>query len=86
MRDDRIYEMHEASAKRTMLLLQQFEFLDTRMIAYEDVLSSWKSKLRALFNQKWLKDAVDKRQSILLIERKKAMREAAMKPKILKAV
>jgi hypothetical protein len=86
MRDDRIYEMHEANGRRTMLLLQQFEFLDTRMLAYEDVLSSWKSKFRALFDQKWLKRAVDQRQASLLATRKKAMQDAAMKPRILKAV
>jgi hypothetical protein len=86
MRDSQIHAMSEASTRRFMLLIQQFEFLDTRMMAYEDVLSTTMGKIRACISPGWLKTEVDYRQSKLLAQRKEQMRAAMSKPKILTAV
>lgn len=81
MRDETIKRMHEANLGREMLLLRQFEFLNTRQLAYEEVLSSRMAILRAIWNPGWLKSRVDLKQSQLLEECRRAM-EAAKAVKV----
>jgi hypothetical protein len=59
MRDTTISAMQEASAKRDFLLLRQVEFINTRMQAYEDILSTRSGILRLLLNPKRLRRHVD---------------------------
>ena len=68
MRDDQINRMHEANFRRVMLLLKQFEFLETRNRAYEEVLSTRWARIMAIWDPEWLKRAVDNRQKELLAE------------------
>jgi len=82
MRDAQVYKMHESEARRVALLYKQFEFLMTRMEAYETVLSSRKAMLRAIWNPAWLKGAVDEIQTALLKVSQEKMREAAGKIKV----
>lgn len=83
MRDDCIYQMHEANVRRVLLLLQQFEFLQTKIQAYEEILATPRARLKALFNPGWAKRVVDNRQLELLAERKAAFEKAQAMPKIL---
>lgn len=80
MRDDRIYQMHEANVKRVMLLLRQLEFLQTRQRAYEEILATPWSRIKAIFDPAGLKRLVDNRQKELLAKADREMTEAMAKP------
>jgi hypothetical protein len=82
MRDERIYQMHEANVRRTLLLLSQFEFLQTKIQAYEEVLSTPWLSVQAIFNPAWARRVVDNRQLELLAQRKEAFQKASMMSKI----
>lgn len=86
MRDDSIMRMHEANVRRVMLLLRQFEFLETKIRAYEYILSDRWSILKAIWNPIWMKRCVDNKQKELLSERKRMMDEVIAKPKLVKPV
>ena len=78
-------DMNDRRAKNEALLYRQFQFLNTRMEAYETVLSSRKAMFRALWNPKWLKAAVDAIQMALMKahdEKMKAIVEEKKKPKL----
>lgn len=79
MRDDKIYQMHEANVRRTLLLLSQLEFVQTKIQAYEEVMSSTKSRILAIFKPEWARRVVDNRQKELLAERKRLFEEASQK-------
>lgn len=81
MREFEFRAMHEADARRMALILRQFEFLKTRLDAYEVVLSSRKAMFRALWNPKWLQSAVDMVQASLLEVRDRERKQAAEKVK-----
>jgi hypothetical protein len=74
--------MHEANVRRTLLLLSQFEFLQTKMEAYEYVLSTRTGRALAFFNWCSFRRVVDNRQLELLAKRKESFQKAAMMPKI----
>jgi hypothetical protein len=82
VRDDQIHRMHEMSVRREVLLLRQFEFLQTRMTAFENVLSTPWHMIKAVFNPAWLYRMVDIRQKELLAEADKKFKEAQAKPVI----
>ncbi len=84
MRDSTVLEMHKATAKREALILGQFEFMETRMEAFEGVLlaSGWRDRLRWAVQPLSLKEAVDAVQLILIRKRQEAMREARQRSKI----
>ncbi len=88
MRDDRIYQMHEANVRRVLLLLQQFEFIQTKIQAYEEVFSSPWNRIKAIFKPEWAKSVVDNRQLELLAKRKEAFQKAqtAIKPVVMTGV
>lgn len=84
MRDERIYQMNESNFRRVMLLLRQFEFLNTRQLAFEQILSSgWKMRLIALFSFESFIRLVDNRQKELLAACKEEEKKARMMPKII---
>ena len=82
MRDDVIYRMHEANVRRVFMLLSQFEFLNTRQIAFEQILSSRMARFRAIWDYEWLRRAVDNRQKELLSACKRQLEAAKEKPVI----
>ena len=75
--------MHEANVRRTLLLLSQFEFLQTKIQAYEEILSTPWYRIKAIFNPAWARRVVDNRQLELLAKRKEAFKKASMTPKII---
>lgn len=85
MRDDKIYQMHEANVRRVLLLLSQFEFLQTKIQAYEEILSSTRARIRAIFSPEITNRMVENRQLELLAERKRAFEKASAMPKIIAA-
>ena len=82
MRDGAIVDMQTANARRSALLFDQFEFLDTRMEAMERalVLSSWVIRLKWVFRPEEFLRTVRTVQSSLLQSRRAA--HAATKAKI----
>lgn len=74
--------MHEAEIRRAALLFQQFEFLNTRLAAYEAVLSSRKAMFRAMWNPGWLKRAVDTIQAALIGQANEQRKQQASKPRL----
>lgn len=82
MRDNVIMHMQESNARRSMMLLKQFEFLNTRQLAYESVLSTRWAMFKAILDPLWLKREVDAQQLLLLSECKKQMEGAKAKPVI----
>jgi len=82
MRDANVYKMHESEARRTALLFRQFEFLMTRVEAYETILFNRKAMFRAIWNPVWLKGAVDEIQTALLKVSREKMREATRTIKV----
>lgn len=90
MRDDQIFKMHDMNVKRDALMLRQFEFLNTRIMAYEQVLSTTSGILKAIWDPRWLKREVDLRQTDLLAQAQRT-REAVVEkhkaaPQIIKPV
>lgn len=83
MRDEKIYQMQEAHVRRVFLLFRQYEFLNTRNMAIQQVLSDRWSFLRAIWDPKWFWRLVDARQIELLAKCKEEERKAAEKPRIL---
>lgn len=78
VRDERIFAMQEANARRSMLLLRQYEFMITRNEAYESILlTSRRNIIKAILNPAWLKRAVDIKQRELLAKHDKAISDAA---------
>ena len=75
MRDSSIHQMHTMNTKRSMLLLNQFSFLETRMSAYEQLTESRWEVLKAIFNPVAFRRRVDSRQQELLSQRRKLMEE-----------
>jgi hypothetical protein len=92
MRDGQIFDLNQRRAKNEALLYRQIGFLNTRMEAFEAVLSTRWAMIRAVLNPQWLKAAVNKKQLEIMKahddELKEAAKENAMKPKltIVKAV
>lgn len=87
MRDASILKMHEANGRRSALLLEQFEFLQTRQEAFESVLkaSSFGRRLKWLLWPDRLLRVVDAVQRVLLDQHRRAYAEAAeaaAKPKV----
>lgn len=87
MRDERIYQMQEANARRCMLLLKQFEFVQTKIQAYEEILSTPWARFMAIISPSKMHRRIDNRQIELLAECKKKYERAAAsappKPSIL---
>lgn len=81
MRDAHIFEISKRSAQNDAVLYRQFEFLETRMRAYELVLSTRKAMWTALIKPGWLKEAVDKLHMELLRDAQDKMREAVERAK-----
>lgn len=82
MRDDQISAMHTANYRRIELLLRQFEFVQTRQVAYEETLNTTWKRIKAIFAPDWAKRMVDNRQLELLAKCKEEMRKAQMTPKL----
>lgn len=68
--------MHEENYRRVALLLKQFEFVQTRLEAYERVLDTPWKRLKALFRPRWAKRLVDNKQMDLLGKRREWMNKA----------
>lgn len=77
--------MHEANVRRTLLLLQQFEFLQTKIQAYEEILSTRWERIKAVIDPETARRRIDNRQTELLAERKRQF-EAAQKKPVIKPV
>lgn len=89
MRDTKIYEMRDQEAKRLAMLYRQVQFIQTRIDAYEKVLSTTGSVFKAFLNRSWLKYEVDRVQVELLKEHDEMIKasvekakEEAKKPKL----
>ncbi len=84
MRDGSIVAMQNANAKRSALLLGQFEFLQTRQEAFERVISvsKWYDRVKWIFKPDLLLAVVDAVQMNLIQQNKRKLDEAAAKPKI----
>jgi hypothetical protein len=82
MRDDKIMSLHTSNTRRVMLLLRQVEFLETRIAAYESILSTFRGIAFSILMPSWLRRGVDLKQKELLSDRDKKMREALEKPVI----
>lgn len=74
--------MHESNVRRTLLLLSQFEFLQTKVQAYEEILCTPWLRIKAIFNPAWMRRVVDNRQLELLAKRTEAFQKASAMPKI----
>lgn len=85
MRDDQINRLHEMNVRRSMLLLDQLEFLMTRQRATELVLSTRAAMMKAAFDPVWLWRAVDNEQRKLLTHAKQQREAAMQKPVLAKA-
>ena len=81
MRESAILKMQGNNANNNALLYKQFQFLNTRMAAYEAVLSKRWNCLRALISPAWLKVRVDIIQMELLKLHDEEMRELAKQKK-----
>lgn len=83
VRDTRIYQMQEMNVKRVMLLLRQFEFLQTKIQAYEEIIegSLW-DRFMSLIDWEGFRRRVDNRQKELLAERDRQFEQAMAKPVI----
>ena len=84
MREYEIRSMPAANAKRNALMLSQWEFMNTRMMAFENVLKSsgfWNRVIYFLRPLAFL-DAVDALNMALLEEGKRKAQEAATKPRL----
>lgn len=79
MRDESIFEMQKQQARRVAIIYRQLQFLDSRMLAYEKVLSSTWNKLRALFSRKWMMAQVEKEQLEILRIHDEQIKEASEK-------
>lgn len=88
MRDGEIMQRINGVEKRLAGIYRQNIFLETRLRAYETVLSKpW--AIRAMFDAKWLKAQVDRVQMEFIREhdaetmkRAEEVKEKAMKPKL----
>lgn len=74
--------MHQANAKRNALMFSQWEFINTRMMAYEYVTSKRFGVLLAFISPTQFKKAVDSVQLRMLAESNKKAEEASKKPKL----
>lgn len=83
MRDNKIYQMNESNFRRVLLLFRQFEFLNTRQLAFEQVLSTRMNMLKAIWNPEWFRGEVDSRQKELLAACKEEEKKARMQTKII---
>jgi hypothetical protein len=81
MRDFRVFQMQEANAKRTALLLGQFQFIKTRQEAFERVLkaSNVMDRIRWAFFPSHFLQVVDGVQRNLLDAANRALEAAASK-------
>jgi hypothetical protein len=82
MRDQEIYDMHDATARRSMLILKQFEVLNTRQLSVEHVLNTGLGRLYFLFIPSWFWSAVDAHQKALLVECRKKLDEVLQAPRL----
>lgn len=84
MRDGALHQMQAANAKRSALLLGQFEFLQTRQEAFERVLkvSRWHDRLRWAVQPALLLALVDAVQNNLLELHRSQLQEQALKTHI----
>lgn len=81
MRDGQILEIQKQEAKRLAMVYRQLQFVDTRISAYEKVLSSTWNKLKAMLNHAWLIREVEKQQLEMLKAHDDVIREKAEKVK-----
>lgn len=84
MRDATIQAMHSANARRNALMFSRWEFINTRMMAFEEIMFNAPlfQKLKYLLSPKTLKNDVDRVHTLLMQESKRKAEEAAKKPKI----
>ena len=84
MREGEMYRIQAASAKRSALLLGQFEFLQTRQEAFERVLSvsRWHDRVKWIFKPDILLAVVDAVQLNLMAQNKAKLDEQSKKPHI----
>jgi len=84
MREAEIRAQHFANAKRNALLFSQFEFLNTRGIAFEALIKSstlWQ-RIRWFLNPGSFLSSVDAVQARIMAEEQKKRKEAEAKPKL----
>lgn len=81
MRDGNILEMNQRRAQNEVILYRQMTFLNTRLEAYETVLSSRLAMVRALIDPRWLRKAVNETQMYLMAMHDERMEASAKKAK-----
>ena len=84
MREQEVYRLQAANAKRAALLLGQFEFLQTRQEAMERVerKSNLWDRLKRMWNPEFYWVVVDAVQKNLLEARQKRWEQVSQKPDI----
>lgn len=82
MRDDQVFKMQEINVRRSMILLKQYEFCETRLKAMEDVMCEKWALLKALWNPKAFWQRVDRRQLQRISEAEEKFKKAMEKPVI----
>lgn len=81
MRDEKIFQMRDQEAKRLAMLYRQVQFIQTRVDAYEKVLSTTSAVFKAFLNRSWLKYEVDRMQMELLKEHDEMIKASVEKAK-----
>lgn len=86
MREQQIYAMHQAGARRDALILGQFEFMRAELDATRRVLlvASFMDRVKFLIWPKALFATIDAVMNDILERRRQAMQAAAAKPNIVK--
>jgi hypothetical protein len=89
MKDGNVYNITDKINGKLASLYRQLQFLNTRIVSYETVLSSRKAMLMGIWNPRWLKDMVDAMQLELLkkhdedmFKAKEKAKQEALKPKL----
>ncbi len=76
MRDGKIIEMRDNELRRFTVMARQLMFIQTRIEAYETILSKRWNILRGTFSPSWLIKQVDAEQLRLLNEHDEQVRKA----------
>lgn len=81
MRDDQILNLHNDEKKRLAIIYRQVMFIQTRIEAYETVLSNRWNVLRGTFDPQSIKKLVDMEQLRLIRKHDEEVRENEEKNK-----
>lgn len=82
MRDDQVMRMQEINVRRSMILLKQYEYCETRLKAMQDVMCEPWALVKALWNPDLFWKRVDNRQLERIAEAEEKFKKAMEKPVI----